>query len=255
MSSAQPETAAPSDPTDDVFLGGAIRLLQPRSGHRAGHDAMLLAAAAPAATNAADFGAGTGAAGLALLARNAARQVTLVEIDPALSGIARENAARNGFADRANVIAGDVTAPNLLAADAFDLIVMNPPFNDESRYRASPDAARAHAHVGNEAALASWIDAAHRALNSGGCLTLIHRPEATLPILKSLDGRFGAIEMIPVFSKPDSAAIRLIVRAIKGRKTPATMRAGVTLSNTDGKPSAEAERILRHGGALHSQTK
>jgi tRNA1(Val) A37 N6-methylase TrmN6 len=252
MSSVPAETAAAPDLTDDTFLGGAIRLLQPRGGHRAGHDAMLLAAAAPRAAKAADFGAGTGAAGLALLARKTVEHVTFAELDPALAAIARANAQRNGFADRANVIAGDVASPNLLAAGAFDLVVTNPPFNDDVRYRASPDAARAQAHVGNGELLARWVAAAHRALVTGGCFALIHRPEATLPILKSLDGRFGAIEMIPVFSKPDSAAIRLIVRAIKGRKTPATLHPGVTLSDLNGKPSAEAERILRHGGALNA---
>ena len=34
--------------TEDAFLGGQLCLRQPRSGHRAGHDAMLLAAAAGA---------------------------------------------------------------------------------------------------------------------------------------------------------------------------------------------------------------
>ncbi len=33
------------DITEDAFLGGRLRLRQPRKGHRAGHDAMLLAAA------------------------------------------------------------------------------------------------------------------------------------------------------------------------------------------------------------------
>jgi tRNA1(Val) A37 N6-methylase TrmN6 len=34
--------------TEDAFLGGQLRLRQPKSGHRAGHDAMLLAAATSA---------------------------------------------------------------------------------------------------------------------------------------------------------------------------------------------------------------
>ena len=34
-----------ADITEDAFLGGRLRLRQPRKGHRAGHDAMLLAAA------------------------------------------------------------------------------------------------------------------------------------------------------------------------------------------------------------------
>ena len=37
--------------TEDAFLGGKLRLRQPKSGHRAGHDAMLLAAATPARTS------------------------------------------------------------------------------------------------------------------------------------------------------------------------------------------------------------
>ena len=39
---------AATDTTEDAFLGGQLRLRQPKSGHRAGHDAMLLAAATPA---------------------------------------------------------------------------------------------------------------------------------------------------------------------------------------------------------------
>src|SRR5258708_37732871 len=55
------------DVTEDAFLGGQLRLRQLKSGHRAGHDAMLLAAATPArpGDRVADFGTGGGAAGLA----------------------------------------------------------------------------------------------------------------------------------------------------------------------------------------------
>ena len=37
---------------------------------------------------------------------------------------------------------------------------MNPPFNDAARHRASPDKARASAHVATAATLESWIHAA-----------------------------------------------------------------------------------------------
>src|SRR5258705_11683689 len=57
-----------ADITDDAVLGGKLRLLQPRRGHRVGHDAILLAAAVPArlGEQAVDLGAGVGGAGLAL---------------------------------------------------------------------------------------------------------------------------------------------------------------------------------------------
>ena len=73
--------------TEDAFLGGQLRLRQLKSGHRAGHDAMLLAAATPArpGDRVADFGAGVGAAGLAVARRVAGIDLVLVEIDPALA--------------------------------------------------------------------------------------------------------------------------------------------------------------------------
>ena len=88
--------------TEDAVLGGRLRLTQPRRGHRVGHDAILLAAATPAhaGEHAVDFGAGIGAAGLALAARVAGCAVTLVEIDAGLAALAAENARRNGLADR-----------------------------------------------------------------------------------------------------------------------------------------------------------
>ncbi|HEX2216507.1 MAG TPA: methyltransferase, partial [Xanthobacteraceae bacterium] len=59
------ERAAP-ELTVDAVLGGRLRLMQPKRGHRFGHDAVLLAAATPAAPGdrVVEFGAGVGAAGL-----------------------------------------------------------------------------------------------------------------------------------------------------------------------------------------------
>ncbi len=236
--------------TDDAVLGGKLNLLQPRRGHRAGHDAILLAAAAPKSMLALDLGAGAGTAGLALLARKIAWQVTMVEIDPALVALASENAERNGFGNAVKVVRGDVTQSISLPMDGFDLVILNPPFNDSAALQASPDGGRALAHMAESSMTERWILRAARHCKSGGALTIIHRPEAILPILKSLDGRFGAIEIIPVFPKPDASAIRLIVRAIKGRKTPTQMLPGITLNDHDGKPSAAAERILREGDSL-----
>ena len=138
------------------------------------------------------------------------------------------------------VVRGDITEDLPLQIDAYDLVIMNPPFNDADTLQASPSTSRAQAHVASSSTAEHWIARAARHCKAGGCLTIIHRPEAILPILKSLDGRFGAIEILPVFPKPETAAIRLIVRAIKGRKTPTQMLAGITLNDNNGRPSAIA---------------
>jgi len=125
-----------ADCSEDAFLGGKLRLRQPKSGHRAGHDAILLAAATSArpADRVVEFGAGVGAAGLALASRVGAIDLVLVEIDAQLAALARDNAAANAIS--ADVVTLDVTS----AADAFvahglmpdsvDIVLMNPPFND-----------------------------------------------------------------------------------------------------------------------------
>src|SRR5215470_6282792 len=98
------------DLTDDAALGGRLRLLQPRRGHRFGHDAILLAAATRAreGDRIVDLGAGIGAAGLALAARVPGTQVKLVEMDAGLVALALLNAARNQLVGRVNAVALDV---------------------------------------------------------------------------------------------------------------------------------------------------
>src|ERR1700753_2289237 len=110
-----PMSDALAEITEDAFLGGQLRLRQPKSGHRAGHDAMLLAAAtgASAGNRVVEFGAGTGAAGLALAKRVGGIDLVLVEIDPDLAALARDNARSNSI--DASVVVLVVTAQ----ADAF----------------------------------------------------------------------------------------------------------------------------------------
>jgi tRNA1(Val) A37 N6-methylase TrmN6 len=255
MRSPRPEVPRSSAATtDDAVLGGRLKLLQSAHGHRAGHDAILLAAAAPSARHAVDLGAGVGTAGLALLARGAAERVTLIEIDPELAELARENAKRNGYEGRAEIIVADIGklarrkgAGSLAAAD---LVIANPPFNDPVRRNPSPEAGRRRAHAAADSALDLWLAAADRMLQAGGRLVLIHRPDAIATILTSLAGRFGAAEIIPIFPRPDAAAIRVIVRAIKGRRTPPALRPGLVLNDADGRPAAAAEAILRDAAAL-----
>lgn len=258
MSSRRSEKSAFDFPvTDDAFLGGTLKLLQPTRGHRSGHDAMLLAAASPMKIwHAVDLGAGAGAAGLALLARNAAQNVTLVELDASLCKIARENAQRNGFKERVHVVRANVArvgkpeASKQIEAGSAELVIMNPPFNDPARNRTSPDKAKKKAHTASDSEVDIWLQCAARLLRANGKVVLIHRPEAIVPIITSMKGRFGAAEIIPVHSRPRGPAIRLIIRAIKGRKSDPSFRPGFLLADEEGNQTAAAEAILRHGAAL-----
>ena len=242
--------------TEDAFLGGALRLRQPKSGHRAGHDAMLLAAATLArpGDRVVEFGAGVGAAGLALKKREAAIDLVLVEVDSGLAALARDNAAANKMSAEVAVL--DVTSPAEafssagLPPDSVDVVLMNPPFNDAVRHRPSPDQARASAHVSGEATLESWIHASRRILRSSGVLTLIWRADGLASVLSALERGFGSLKIQPVHSDATRPAIRVLIRAVKGGKAPAEIVSGVVLNNESGVPNKRVAEILEGRGVL-----
>ena len=236
--------------TEDAFLGGQLRLRQPRSGHRAGHDAMLLAAATPARSGdrVVEFGAGVGAAGLAVARRVAGARLVLVEIDAALADLARGNAAANAIA--ADVVVLDVTAgagafaAQGLDPDSVDVVLMNPPFNDPMRHRASPDQARASAHVAAAATLERWIHASRRILKSGGILTLIWRADGLSEVLAALDRGFGSLAILPVHGDVNAPAIRVLIRAVKGGRAPLQIHAALLLKDESALPNKQVQQIL-----------
>lgn len=240
--------------TDDAVLGGRLRLLQPKRGHRVGHDAILLAAATGgrAGELAVDFGAGVGGAGLALAWRVPELRVTLVEIDPALAALATENARRNGMAGRVQVIAGnveDVAVLGLAQASA-DRVLMNPPFNDPASQQSSPDARRRLAHVADGDLLSRWIGSAAWVLKPRGTLTLIWRAAALDAVLAALAPAFGDIAVMEVRPRTDAEAIRVLVRAVKGGAGRLPDLPALVLNDDTGKPSAAAEAVLREAKTL-----
>jgi tRNA1(Val) A37 N6-methylase TrmN6 len=244
--------------TQDAVLDGRLRLLQPKRGHRFGHDAILLAAACPARAgeHVVELGAGVGAAGLALAERIADIGVTLVEIDADLAALAAENARRNGLDSRVSVVVLDAAAPARafvaagLRPESFTRVLMNPPFNDPARQRLSPDSRRRLAHVADGSLLSAWSRTAARLIRARGTLTLIWRADGLSEVLAALAPAFGAIVVLPVHPKPDEAAIRILVRAAKGSRAPLAILPGLTLHDRAGRPTAEAERVLRAGAAL-----
>jgi len=244
--------------TDDAVLGGRLRLLQPRKGHRFGHDAILLAAAvrAQAGGHAIDLGAGVGCAGLALAARVAGVRVTLVEIDAALAGLAARNASRNAMADRVRAVALDVGAPREdferagLGEACADRVLMNPPFHAAARTQASPDAARRLAHIAAGDSFSHWVRTAARLLRPGGVLTAIYRADGRAEVLGALEADFADVKVLPVHPSPGAPPIRIIVQATRGAGGGVETCEGLCLTDEAGRPSAEAEAILRCAGAL-----
>ena len=251
-----PETAA-LETSENAVLGGRLRLRQPLRGHRVGHDAMLLAAATGAASgeHAVDLGAGVGGAGLALALRVQGLNVSLVEIDAALTRLAAENVDLNRLDDRVRAVACDAEDTGALAAAGLaegsaDRVLMNPPFHDTRRQNASPDPRRRRAHAAAPGLLKRWVAGAAFLLKAGGVLTLIWRADELDNVLAALSGAFGAVTVLPVLPGPDRPAIRVLVRAVKGGEGGPTQLPPLVLNDAEGRPSEAAEAVLRHAGTL-----
>ncbi len=242
----------PLETSEDAVLGGRLILRQPLRGHRVGHDAILLAAATAAnpGEHAIEFGAGIGAAGLALALRVPGLKVTLVEIDPDLAALAQENAICNGLADRVRVIGCDVEHLDASTANTSDRVLMNPPFNDPRRHNVSPDPNRRRAHVADAGLLQRWTDSAARVLRDNGVLTLIWRADDLDGVLAALRPAFGNVGVQLVLPRADANPIRVLVRAVKGAAWTRRDYAAPVLNDAAGKPTREAEVVLREAATL-----
>jgi len=244
-----------TDHTTDALLGGLVRLKQPRKGQRASADAVMLAAAvgAKAGARVLELGCGSGVAMLCLAARLKTVTVAGLELQPDLVALCARNIAANGVEDRLSIFEGDIRARRIagLAPNSFDQVFANPPYFDVARHRVSPHAGRAAARAETEDAdLGHWVAAMLRYAKPNAGLTLIHKAERLGDILSALDGKAGAIRVIPLWSKAGQPAKRVIVKAVKGSKAPLTLTPGLVLHRADGSYLPEIDAVLRNGAAL-----
>lgn len=241
------------DVTEDALLGGRVRLLQRRRGHRAGTDAVLLGHLPdPGRVRdgvVVDVGAGSGAAGLIVAARAAAAQVVLVERDPALAALAARNIDLNGWGERVRSLGADLFAPGLAAAldlkGGADWVLTNPPYLEEGQGRPSPDPDRAAAHMLSGAGLAGWLRACAALVRPGGRLGLVHRADRLAACLAALGRGFGEVAVRPVHPRADAPAHRILITAVKGSRAPLALRPPLVLHRPDGSFTDEATAL--HG--------
>lgn len=251
------------DTTHDAFLGGKVYVHQPRHGrHRAGLDAVFLAAALPDQTagHVVDLGAGVGTAGFCAASRLPNVTVTLVEIDPIAQDLARrglEDPHNSDFADRVQILEADITAKGNIRHESglkpsmADHVIMNPPYYEADRFRASPSSARADAHMLDERGLEPWIKTAVDIVKVGGSLTAIFRADGLQELLAIMQGRFGAIDVIPLHPRQDTAASRILIRAVRASKAPLSLLPGFVLHECDGSHFTDQSKcIMRDGRGL-----
>lgn len=175
--------------TTDTLLGGALRLLQPKSGYRVNIDSVLLVgfAGERRVDHVVDLGAGVGALGLLALTRGIAKRALLLEADPRLVALARENLARGSFDGEAREV--DVTRTKLRET-AVPLVLCNPPYYPGYSHRAAQTADKAAARSGD---VAPFLRAAASILARKTGRALFCYPAGQLPELLAAAERVGLV--------------------------------------------------------------
>lgn len=246
---------ADSDLTVNDFLGGRVRLWQPRAGYRAGVDPVLLAASVPArdGQSVLELGCGAGAAIQCLMARVPGLRATGVELQPAYAALARRNADQN--ADCV-VVEADLTAlPQELRQKQYDQVIANPPYYRSGAHSPASDAGRQIA-LGENTPLDHWIDIAARRLAPRGYLHMIQKADRLPDMLSACSGRLGSVEVLPLSPRANRAAELVILRARKGGRAAFRLHAPLVLHAGD-KHIEDGESytplvsaVLRDGTAL-----
>ncbi|MBT8460631.1 MAG: methyltransferase [Boseongicola sp.] len=245
-----------TETTEDKFLDGALTLLQPTKGYRAGADPVFLASAvdAKAGQSVLELGCGVGTALFCLMRRVERLDAVGIERNPGLAELARNNSARNRL--ETQIVTADLGhLPSEVTARSFDHVFANPPFFDRARGTRAGENNREDGR-GEVTPLSLWVDVAARRLSPGGALTLIQRTERLQDILKVMDKRLGSIRVIPLAARVGRDAQNVIVLAKKGGRAAMVLEAPLILhdgASHDGDRdsySVSAKKILREGKSL-----
>ncbi|SHL42231.1 tRNA1(Val) A37 N6-methylase TrmN6 [Roseovarius litoreus] len=245
--------------TTDDFLGGRLRISQPRDGYRAGVDPVLLAASVPArpGDSVLDLGCGVGVAGLCLASRVEGLMLAGLELQCGYAALARQNALANGIT--MEVVTGDVSdMPEQFRRRQFTHVLVNPPYFDRNAGSAARDTGRETA-LGEVTPLATWIRAAARRAAPKGTVTFIHRTERLPALLGEISDHLGSLEVLPLIPRRGRPARLALVRGRKGGRADFKLHDGWVLHEgaahvSDKENYTDATAcVLREGGHLPFQ--
>ena len=199
------------------LLCGALTMIQPAAGEglRVNVDTVLLAyfSRPKRGEKILEIGCAHGAVSLILAKRGF--PVTGIDIQPHLITLAKKNAALNGL--EAEFISADIREyKKIAAAQSFDRIVVNPPYDEAERSRPSPKEPVSAAMHGACCRLEDIIAASHYLLKNRGRLDLVMRGDRIGELFALLDRyKTPPKQMRCVHPRPGERASVALVEAVR----------------------------------------
>jgi len=207
------------DETMEVFLEGALRIIQKRTGYRFSVDAILLSQfiSLRKKDKAVDLGTGCGVLPLLLAKTTQAGSFVAVEIQKDLAALTRRNVALNGLGGRVTVLQQDIKAlPATFPPGSFDVVLSNPPYRKTLTGRINPSLEKAIARHEMKGSLDDLMRVAAYLLPTGGRCYLIYSAVRAVDLLVTLrHHRLEPKRLRIVHPKGEDDAKFVLVESIK----------------------------------------
>ena len=171
---------------------------------------------------------------------------TGIEQEAGVAALAREGAGLNGYGPRVTIETGEASAWVQGQENRFDLVFANPPYFEPGKI-SPPGEGKAGAYI-ESLPLEGWVKAMLFAAKPRAPVILIHREAELARLLAQLDRQAGEITVLPMASKADEPAQRVLVRARKGLKRgPLTLLAPLVTHEPDGSARTAAAQAIVEG--------
>ena len=209
---------------DDLQYKG-LKIIQNNDGFCFGIDSILLSDFAKNIkenSDVVDLGTGTGILGLLLCGKTKLRTITGIEIQEDVAKMAERSIKLNELENRFkifNVNINSVFKENLLKKNKFDVVIMNPPYKELGSGITNENKSKLIARHEITATLEDFVKTAAALLKDKGELYIVHKPERTVDIITKLrENKLEPKELKVVYSRKDTDASLILIKAVKGRK-------------------------------------
>lgn len=234
----------------DEFLGGKLRLEQADKGFRSGSDTIMLAASIPAqrGETVLELGAGSGIALCVLGFR--VHPIHAYGVEILKSNVDRANRnLQNSHIQGEVHLADMLDMPQSLLQKRFHHVFMNPPFYAQNAFTPPKISQKESAHIALQP-LSKWVQIGGKRVAPKGSLTIIAPTPQLSEILEGLKG-FGAIRILPISSKHDEPAKRIIVQARAQSKADLKILPAFLTHQNSGQISHRAHALAYEGDGLY----
>lgn len=209
---------------DDLQYKG-LKIIQNNDGFCFGIDSVILSDFAKNIkenSDVVDLGTGTGILGLLLCGKTKLRTITGIEIQEDVAKMAERSIKLNELENRFkifNVNINNVFKENLLEKNKFDVVIMNPPYKELGSGITNENKSKLIARHEITATLEDFVKTAAALLKDKGELYIVHKPERTVDIITKLrENKLEPKELKVVYSRKDTDASLILIKAVKGRK-------------------------------------